>query len=161
MNKFVIALVVGSMMLVACGTGDPGGDTTLGGNTPWRVLVDSHQVGGPVEPGIRTATDADSFDRLWSLLGRDVDQPSIDFDDEVMIAFAMSYPSECEFPFIDLVIDESDAVIAASYAGNEPAICAADENQYLVMIGIDRDALRHHRYQLTTSIGAQAATLDL
>ncbi len=161
MNKFVVALTVGSMMLVACGTGDQGGDTTAVGNTPWRVLVDDHQVGGPVDPGIRTATDADTFDRLWALLGRDDDQPSIDFDDEVMIAFAMSYPSGCEFPFIGLVIDESDAVIAASYAGNEPAMCAADENQYLVMIGIDRDALTHPRYQLTTSIGGEAATLDL
>jgi hypothetical protein len=64
-------------------------------------------------------------------------------------------------PFIGLVIDESDAVIAANYAGNEPAVCAADENQYLVMIGIDRDALTHPSYEVRTSLNGQTATLDL
>lgn len=175
MNKG-ITLMIGSMLLFACGSGDAASDTTAGdtsavdttavdttaaSNTPWRVVVDEHQTGGPVDPGTRTATDAEAFDELWALMGRGGEQPSVDFDEEVVVAYAMSYPSGCEFPFIDLEIDETDAIITASYAGNEPAMCADDENQYLVIVGIDREGLSHPRYEVATSISGRTATLEL
>lgn len=156
-----VAVVIGLTMLAACGSGGEGDRPTAVGSEPWRVVVDDHQMGGPVDPGIRTATDAEMFDELWTLWGRDGDQPAVDFKDEVVIAHAMSYPSGCEFPFIGLVMDDSDATITANFAGNEPAECADDENQYLVIIGIDRDALTDSRYELTTSISGQTATLEL
>lgn len=161
MNKCSTILVASALVLGACGSSDVGSDTNAVQSGAWRVVVDDHQVGGPIDAGIHTATDAGAFDELWASLGRGGDQPTVDFDDEIVIAYSLSYPSGCAFPFIDFDIDESDAVITASYAGNEPAECAADENQYLVVIGVDRDALMHPEYQVTTSVGGQVATLRL
>ncbi len=155
------ALILAPVLFVACGSAatDDGGPVVSG--EQWRVLVDDHQVGGPIDLGIHTATDADEYAQLWALLGRDGKQPDADLDDDVVVAYATPYPSGCEYPFLRLNVDDSNAVIEAGYAGNEPALCAADENQYLVMVSIDRDALTLPRYELTTSLDAQVEYLDL
>lgn len=121
-------------------------DAVPGDETDWRVLADEHGIGG--DPVVYVATSEAEYDTVWSRLGFRTDRPSVDLDEEVVVVFTVSYPSGCEFPFISLDVDHTNGTISPRYAGNEPAVCAADENPYTVILAIRRDGLIADSYDV-------------
>ena len=114
--------------------------------TDWRVLADEHGTGG--DPAVYVATSDAEYDTVWSQLGFKMDRPSVDLDEEVVIAFTVSYPSGCEFPFVSLDVDHTIGTISPRYAGNEPGLCAADVNPYTVILAIRRNVLSADTYDV-------------
>jgi hypothetical protein len=55
-------------------------------------------------------------------------------------------------------VNQTTRTISPLYAGNEPAVCAADENPYAVAIAIGRDSLTADTYELRlTTVGPDVA----
>ncbi len=137
---FVLSLAV----LSSC-AGSPRGTEFLP-VTPWRLLADEHGVGGP--PAVRLVADGVEYHEMWSELGLTPGIPPVDLEDEIVVAFTVSYPSGCEYPFLALNLDHDALTITPHYGGNEPAVCAADENPYTVVVAIDRESLAVGSYEV-------------
>ena len=143
--------------LAACGDGlrtDAG--SVPGDAAGWRMLADEQGTGGDL-PVHMALTDRD-YATMWSDIGFDSDRPPVDMDEELVVAFTVSYPSGCDYPFISLDVDQTARTISPLYAGNEPSVCAADENPHTVAIAISRDNLTAETYELRlTTVGPDVA----
>lgn len=126
---------------------DPPRGTEFLAVTPWRLLADEHGVGGP--PAVRLVADDVEYHEMWSELGLTAGIPPVDLEeDEIVVAFTVSYPSGCEYTFLALNLDHDTRTISPHYGGNEPAVCAADVNPYTVVVAVDRESLTVGRYEV-------------
>ena len=87
-------LLFGFLALIVGGCSDSG--SASDDHRPWRVLADEHLVGGSFEVGAMTATASDQYHTMWAALGVESDEPAVDFDEEVVVAYTASYSSGCE-----------------------------------------------------------------
>jgi len=131
-------MVVCAAVLAAC--------AGAGNDVDWRVLADERGVGG--DPAVYVAKSDAEYHAVWSDLGFNADRPSVDMDEEVVVAFTVQYASGCEFPFVALDIDHTTGTISPRYAGNEPGQCGDDEKPYTVSLAIRRDALTADSYHV-------------
>ena len=124
--------------------------------TPWRVLADEHGAGGP--PTVRLIVDDADYRKMWPDLGLSATIPSVDLDQELVVAFTVSYPSGCEYPFLSLTLDHAARSILPHYGGNEPAVCGAEVNPYTVIVAIDRESLNVGSYEIRlTTVSPEVA----
>ena len=124
--------------------------------TAWRLLANEHGTGGP--PSVRVIADDDDYRTTWSDLGLTAKIPPVDWNDEIVVAFTVSYPSGCEYPFLSLNLDHATRTISPHYGGNEPAVCAADVNPYTVIVAIDRESLMVGSYEVRlTTVSPEVA----
>ena len=124
--------------------------------TPWRVLADEHGSGGP--PTVRPIVDEADYREMWSDLGLSARIPPVDLNDEIVVAFTVSYPSGCEYPFLSLNLDHAARTISPHSGGNEPAVCATDVNPYTVVVAIDRESLMVASYEVRlTTVSPEVA----
>lgn len=124
--------------------------------TPWRVLADEHGAGGP--PAVHLISDDAAYQKTWSELGLTASIPPVDLSRELVVAFTVSYPSGCEYPFLSLNLDHAARTISPHYGGNEPAVCAADVNPYTVVVAMDRESLTAGSYEIRlTTVSPEVA----
>ena len=153
MRRIVLAVslaVACTVGLAGCGVRTGNDSAASADEVDWRVLADVHGVGG--DPAVHVATTNAEYNVVWPDLGFAADRPLVDLDEEVVVAFNVSYPSGCEFPFVSLDVDHTARTISPRYVGNEPAVCADDQNPYTVALAISRDALTADTYSVRLTI---------
>ena len=153
MQRIVLAVSIAvacTVGLAGCGDRTGNDSAASADEVDWRVLADVPGVGG--DPAVHVATTNAEYNVVWSDLGFAADRPFVDLDEEVVVAFTVSYPSGCEIPFVSLEVDHAARTISPRYVGNKPAVCADDENPYSVALAISRDGLTAATYnvRLTT-----------
>ena len=145
MRRSIVLMFVLSLAVLSSCADAPQGTEFLP-VAPWRLLADEHGAGGP--PSVRVVADDADYRTTWADLGLTARIPPVDLNDEIVVAFTVSYPSGCEYPFLSLNLDHAARTISPHYGGNEPAVCAADVNPYTVVVAIDRESLMAGSYEV-------------
>jgi hypothetical protein len=107
----------------------------------WRLLADQMGKGEPYTAQV--ALGGGEYDMLWSSLGLDGEQPTVDFDTEIVVQFGAVYSGSCpEIRLDDVVIDQASGSVTAEIVqlGGE-RICTSDANPRSYLVAIDRSAL--------------------
>jgi hypothetical protein len=129
----------------------PGEWSNVAEGAGWRLLA-AGEAGGDEAYTVRAATDARSWDALWSALALDEERPDVALADEVVVSFAHGIGSSCREVRLDDVVVEGGVVFSLTSDPLAPRGCTSDlAGAAVFVVAVERAALPSDGFTLQLS----------
>ena len=126
----------------------PGAWSNVADDAGWRLLA-AGDAGGGEAYTVRAATDAASWESLWSALALDGARPEVALEDEVVVSFAHGIGSSCRETRLDGVVIEGGVVFSVTSDPLAPRNCTDDlVGAAVFVVALDRTALPEDGFTL-------------